>query len=322
MYTNTEKTKILYIAGSGRSGSTLLSEIIGQIDGFFYAGEMNYVVKRGIIENRLCGCSLPFRTCELWQKVIRKAFGDLTQETANFLIDLQNRNVRLRQGPIQLLKVRRPCLEKYLEYMGLLYRAVKTVTKCRVIIDSSKAPVYGSVLGMLRDVDLYVVQLIRDPRAVAFSWQRKRNYQPSSGKAVYLERLGLFRSCFDWMVINILARAFWYRMQNRYMLLRYEDFIANPSHHVTRILDLMGMTDLGLSLPFVDEHEVNLGPNHSVSGNPCRFQSGNVKLRLDFEWRKAMNSKAKIAATMLTWPLILSYGYSFLGDHARHQNTY
>ena len=35
-----ERVKVLYIAGSGRSGSTILDRILGQLDGFFSVGEL------------------------------------------------------------------------------------------------------------------------------------------------------------------------------------------------------------------------------------------------------------------------------------------
>jgi len=35
-------TKVLYIAGWGRSGSTILDNVLGQLDGCFSTGELNY----------------------------------------------------------------------------------------------------------------------------------------------------------------------------------------------------------------------------------------------------------------------------------------
>ena len=39
----TDKIKVLYIAGNGRSGSTLLGVLLGQIPGFFNVGEVRRV---------------------------------------------------------------------------------------------------------------------------------------------------------------------------------------------------------------------------------------------------------------------------------------
>ena len=48
-------TVVLYIAGTGRSGSTVLANILGEVDGVFAAGEVRYLWQRGLKEGRLCG---------------------------------------------------------------------------------------------------------------------------------------------------------------------------------------------------------------------------------------------------------------------------
>src|SRR3712207_8209479 len=48
--------KVLYVVGLGRSGSTILSNSLGQIGGFFSGGELNFIWRHNVLENRLCGC--------------------------------------------------------------------------------------------------------------------------------------------------------------------------------------------------------------------------------------------------------------------------
>ena len=48
---------------------------------------------------------------------------------------------------------------------------------------------------------------------------------------------------------------------------------------------------------------------HSVSGNPNRFGTGEVELRADEEWRRAMRTVDRGLVTALTWPLLLRYRY-------------
>ena len=38
-----ERVKVLYIVGMGRSGSTILANSLGEVDGFFSAGEICYM---------------------------------------------------------------------------------------------------------------------------------------------------------------------------------------------------------------------------------------------------------------------------------------
>jgi len=64
------KIKVLYITGWGRSGSTILDNIMGQIDGFFSVGELRYIWDRNLIENRLCGCGVPLEECPIWSQIL------------------------------------------------------------------------------------------------------------------------------------------------------------------------------------------------------------------------------------------------------------
>ena len=65
--------QVLYIAGTGRSGSTLLAGILGQVDGIFNAGEVRYIWDRGLLANRLCGCGRQFRDCPVWDEILVEA---------------------------------------------------------------------------------------------------------------------------------------------------------------------------------------------------------------------------------------------------------
>ena len=44
-----ERSVVLYIAGSGRSGSTVLGRILGRVEGFGAVGELRYVWERRIL---------------------------------------------------------------------------------------------------------------------------------------------------------------------------------------------------------------------------------------------------------------------------------
>src|SRR5205085_6371000 len=68
--------KVLFIMGWTRSGSTILDNVLGELDGFFSAGELHYLWERGLLENRLCGCGRVVPSCEIWSAVLAQ-LGDL-----------------------------------------------------------------------------------------------------------------------------------------------------------------------------------------------------------------------------------------------------
>jgi Sulfotransferase family len=303
-----ERVKVLYIAGGWRSGSTLIDNLLAQIEGFFSVGEIYYLWDHNLIRGRVCGCGQPFRECEVWRAVMDEAFGGMDRVDAHEMVRLRDGGARTRHLPLLALPGGRTRLRtrlgSYLDNLDRLYQGLASGTGSRVVVDSSKLILYGYLLGMLPSVDLRVVHLVRDSRAFTHSWTRKK-FQPDLD--VFLPRYSPVHSALLWDTTNLGAEVFLGRPPERYMRLRYEDFIAQPKEAVVRMLDLV--EENPRQLPFVDDHTVDLGTNHTVSGNPGRFDTGAIELRPDEEWRKTMAISSKRIATTLTFPLLRRYGY-------------
>ncbi len=94
--------KVLYVAGLGRSGSTILANTLGQVEGFFSGGELNFIWKHALIENRLCGCGRPSRECPFWGPVFDGEFGGQSEDLAREMMRLQYSGARTRHIPLML----------------------------------------------------------------------------------------------------------------------------------------------------------------------------------------------------------------------------
>ena len=203
-------------------------------------------------------------------------------------------------------RVLRERLGKFLLNTGRLYEAIRSVTGSRIVVDSSKEPAYGYAVSMVEDVDFRVLHLIRDPRATAHSWLKKKP-QPDTETREYMHRKSAPESAVLWDAWNAAAETLWRRTPERYLRLRYEDFVADPRRSFERILDLVGEEDP--ELPLLGEREVKLGVSHTVSGNPNRFDTGAVELRPDREWISKMKPRDRALVTALALPLLRHYGY-------------
>lgn len=310
-----DRIKVLYIAGMGRSGSTILGNILGQFDGFFHAGELRHMWDRSLIENYLCGCGVRFRECEIWKAVFKNAFGDMDQINPSEILHIRERVTRTHHIPLMLVPGGKRLLisraEKFLKSLEKLYWAICTATGSRIIVDSSNFPTYGYLLDTSPSIDLYVVHLVRDPRAVAYSWQRKTFRQDTelgSGSSVYQDRHKPWKSALRWDISSLGADLFWKQAPERYLILRYEDFVTKPREAIESILKLV-QTDPSRA-PFISENEIDLGVNHTVYGNPSRLYTGKIRLQIDEEWREKMKPFDKSMVTALTWPLLGRYRYS------------
>jgi len=296
--------KVLFIGGYGRSGSTLLDRVLGHCsDRFFSGGELRHIWKEGYGENRVCGCGQPFASCEFWSAVSESAFGTPRLDPEPVL-QLKQRVDRWWKIPRLAMSHRGSRLEvhltRYQDHLRRLYGAIADQSGADVIIDSTKDPSHGYVLSSMPDIDLRVVHLVRDSRAVAYSWQRKK-FNPGSG--VDMNRYSLIKTGLEWGAINALIGGL-RRRSSGYTMVRYEDLVADPGTQLTRILDMM---DEEGTLPY--EGLVHLRNDHTVAGNPIRFKRGETKLRLDDEWRTSMSLFGKIVMTSLTLPGLASYGF-------------
>jgi hypothetical protein len=302
------RLKVLFIAGNGRSGSTLLDSILGQLPGFCAVGEVRQIWDEGIVENRLCGCGTPVHDCEVWHAVL----DDLTRKSAISGAHLSRLREQLAQTKQLLPMIATPSryrrravtgLDEFLDATGRLYQAIARVTQSDIIVDSSKWPTYTFLLDLLPEIDLYVLHLVRDPRACAFSWTRGKETEP--GKPIGLQTAS-YTTAY-WLAWNPAIRYFWRRRPDRYRFLRYEDFILQPRPTIESIVDFVGAS--ATDLPFVDDHTVTMAQTHAIAGNSTKFAKGPVRLRLDDEWRRRMPLGRRWLVTAMTWPLLRRYGY-------------
>jgi hypothetical protein len=292
--------KVLYVMGHGWSGSTILGNVLGELEGFAHVGELRTIWDDGLLGEAVCGCGRLVRDCELWSEVTSRALGRglAPEQVAGW-----HREASRVRHTFRLLRMERaspsgwPPLEAYLPVAARLYSALSAATGGRVVVDSSKRAGDAALLLLVPRVEASFVHLVRDPRAVAYSW-RKRD-APGHG-AVTTAR--------DWSAFNLLDEAVRRKAgPHRSLRVRYEDFVARPRTTVEAVLGMLG--EPVRALPFADEHTVVLGSNHTVLGNPVRFEAGRVELRDDETWRTQLPGADRLAVTALTLPLLVRYGY-------------
>ena len=131
------------------------------------------------------------------------------------------------------------------EEPGAVLEALVDITGARAFVDTSKTPEYARTLGELPGVELYVLNLVRDPRAVACSWyKRKKSFS------------GVVKNSRDWLRRQQALENWKPELAERFMMVRYEDLSSSPRATIESIVNWAGIT-IPDSL-FVEPDRVNI----------------------------------------------------------------
>jgi hypothetical protein len=303
---------VVLITGSGRSGSTLFARMLGRYQGFCAFGELVRIWERGFLGNELCGCSTPFLECEFWQNVSLLSEGALTSSVAEEAARLCNITIIMRRAPFLIWPSTQPAefrqgLARYQQILSRLYGVLHNIEGVEFIVDSSKSGLYGLVLSRIPSICLHTIHLVRDSRAVAYSLLRKRVRTEIRARTEYMASFGVAQASLYWSLRNLNAERL-RQVSARYLRVRYEEWARNPQKVLLQVQQAVS----GRPTPCegIGDYEVDLPWDHTVSGNPNRFQTGPVQVQCDDEWRHRLSPARKLAITCLTWPLLLRYGFS------------
>jgi sulfotransferase family protein len=300
---------VVYVAGMGRSGTTLLAILLGAQPGIFGGGELRRYWQGLSVPGWLCGCGRTVEECEFW-RAVRGRLSSAEPPIRSRILELQRRRLRLR--PRQVLALRRDSsgeaagwCRDYAGAVDELYRAVARESGADVVVDSSKELPDGFLLSRLSELDFRVVHLVRDPRAVVHSFAR--SVPTPQPHREFLPRGGTIATAAKWDARNACAEWMFGGLGDRYTRLSYEDLVANPERELEPLL-----ASLGLSGPVRTEGLAP--PNHTFSGNPRRF--GEQRIELDDEWRRAMPQRSSLLVSAATWPVARRYGYHLFAGEA------
>ncbi len=303
------KRKVIFLGGWGRSGSSVIANVLGSHPAATSVGELRYIWDRGIIENKRCGCGEIFSECEFWTKVLGRTDIDANAALAEHQTTSIGSGATWRQLLAMLTGgVRRYRTRNAREIADLeaVYQAAAETSDKDILVDASKTPPYVLNLLNSEDLEVHFVHLVRDPRAVAYSWSRKRETKETSNE--FLPRYSAFKSSVYWIVFNFLGLWFRSREDCSYMMVRYESFCEDPRSTVDRILAHCGVSGTE-DLCWYDATTVGVQPQHSISGNPSRFNIGKVSIKPDDEWRARMGAGARRVVTVLCAPMLKHFGY-------------
>lgn len=188
-----QPTRIVYIGGYERSGTTLLSNLLNAVDGMTTVGEFYHLFGRGIHDNITCGCGTPFLDCPYWSRVLSLCpiSTDRAKHIAQVLRGMTNRHLPLWGSRAPRRRAEYGALDAPLLQ---LYRAVIEASANQVIVDASKLPGYAAYLADQPDIQMFLLHVTRDPRGVEFSKYKRA----ANGHPYYANHHTTVRSAIAW----------------------------------------------------------------------------------------------------------------------------
>lgn len=293
---------MIFIGGVGRSGSMLLERLLGELPGVAPLGQVADLWRRGVQAGRRCGCGQAFEHCPFWRRVGSRAFGQWRDSQASWLLRLRARVDRTRRIPAYALGLvsREAELVEYVRSYLRIYTAAAEVADAHTVVDSSRHASLAYCLATT--MDLRVVHLVRDPRAVAASRARAKAVSRGDGAGA---RWAPARTALHWLAQNLAFELL--RVKGvRVIRVRYEDLLERPVETVRALATRLGLPYSAEALTAIGDRRVRLGVTHTVSGN--RFTGGWVELR---DRTASLPLGRRWLVTALTLPLFLWYGYGF-----------
>jgi hypothetical protein len=297
----------LYVASPSYSGSTLLTMLLADHPQVATIGEMKGGQED--LASYRCSCGTRFVECPFWRELI-EAVG-----RRGFRYDLGDRRTmpafRLPASPLADLVLRRPfgsraqeaardaavrCwpwlrgeVVRLLAYNRAFIEEVLRLSGGRVFVDSSKDGVRIKYLARIPSLDLRVLQLVRDGRAVVNS-ARKNAGEPAA------------RAAAEWrdqhLEIERVARRC---CAGRLLRVRYEDLCREPAAWTARILEFAGIEGAP-GTRSVD------GSRHHILGNRMRLK-GAQTVRVDEGWRSELPPEDEAAFERVAGALNRRYGF-------------
>lgn len=298
-------TKVLLIAGAGRSGSTFLSQLLSQNDDCQNVGQIRHL-PMSMRKNWTCSCGQTLPLCDYWGQVAAQmvaAHGpDAMAELRDGFATFQKTSNQI--GAWDDAKARaeiRAAHPRFLELLASLYRFASIQAEGRMLIDSSKLPNLALALLLAEGINLHILNLVRDPRAVAVSWsklvkkpevlrQRARNWNKRANMMQQLEQLA--------------GTAF--------LQLKYEDFTQDPQPILEQIQAWAGLTQS--TDFFTGPHSAQISWDRTHLFPPANEevlekQATSIEIRPASSWKSDSHAEIRKMAEEINFPRAAKLGY-------------
>jgi hypothetical protein len=274
--------QILYIMGTGRSGTTILEVLLANNPGFAGVGEVHRIVRHGFLEDRVCSCSKPARQCEVWSRVLRDS-GWSDADLPLLARDFEKLESHFR-FPLVWAGAPASELARYDAANEALFTHAAAARRSFLIVDSSKYASRALLLARRFPDRVKVLCITRSAAGLIAAFQKRNQLEqrpkPPLAVAAYY--------CYVLLCMR-LVRA---RLKERCLAIRFEELNREPLAELRRIESWLGLSlaESKARIASADAFEVG----HIVTGNRLRMK-GRVKFEPTSDDAAKRNARPGVA---------------------------
>ncbi len=311
------KVRVIYIMGAGRSGSTLLDTVLASHSEVVGVGELANLHSAGWASNEICACGQLGSECGFWVRVRAAWQRRCPEATVDGYVALQKKFEFFQwYGLKNILRMARQQFsstadfQSYLRQTDALYQAIAEASGKSIVVDSSKNPVRGALLAHLQSVDLRLIHLVRDARAVAWSRMKSLAADKKGGVQTAIKPRPVWYSVGYWAFVNVLSMLVCLFRWNRSLRMRYEDFVSAPKQQMDRVSRVVELDYSAAVHALLAGDSIKV--EHPIAGNRMRMK-GSVTLKPDWEWMDRLPSRDRVVSWISGGWLLFAYGYRMRG---------
>ncbi len=321
--------RLVYILAPSHSGSTLLCMLLSGHPDVCTIGELK-INSLGDPDRYLCSCGQPIRQCDFWRRVTR------TMQQRGIAFDIARAGTDFHASPSRYVQRllrplhRGPLLETLRDAALSLSSAWRTNLPCiqasnvalmrticdtytaKVIVDSSKIALRLKYLLRNPRLDVKVIRLIRDGRAVATTHLDPARFADASdpslrgggyGASRQPEQKPIHEAAMEWRRSNEEADHLLARLDpSRWTQVRYEDLCCDTDRVREHLYRFIGVD------PAAAAPDFRAIPRH-VIGNGMRLDRTS-EVRLDERWRTLLRQQDLAIFDSITGVLNRRFGYA------------
>lgn len=265
--------------GAGRSGSTILGILIGNLPDCIYTGELHYWnIYKGIPNNQ------QLEVVEFWANV-KNNFKDCEKY---FGMDFY-KYLEYHTSFLFLPWVtKRNLINDHLTYTKSLCQEIFNFSNRKYIVDSSHYPLRARLLLKNKNINLKVIYLYKDPVSVLNSFSK----QAIEHKSKHPLAANIYLFC-----VSLLSLFVYYTLPKHNRLkIRYEDIIEKPGIMIEALTNFLGLPNCKIDFS-------NLNTGYSIQSNRIRHSS-RIALNND-DSKINVGSVWKIFTNILQSPFLL-----------------